>query len=102
MNEYVANLKKPDAVFTRVNRKKAQRVENLMGFFFIGPMITGLTIFTLLPILATLYLSMTEWNFVAGFDKIEFIGLRNFSRLFQDPVFLQAMKNNVILLITIP
>ncbi|MDQ0902088.1 MULTISPECIES: carbohydrate ABC transporter permease [unclassified Paenibacillus] len=86
----------------RKKRNVEQRRETAMGFFFVGPMLIGLTIFTLLPILATMYLSLTEWNFIAGIDKIKFVGLDNFIRLFHDPIFLQSMKNNAVLMITIP
>ncbi|HEY0828793.1 MAG TPA: sugar ABC transporter permease [Bacilli bacterium] len=102
MNETVVKRIEQEVVFARKNRKTVQLKETLMGYFFVGPMIIGLTIFTFLPIMATLILSLTEWNFVAGFDKIKFNGLKNFIKLYFDPIFLQAMKNNIILVITIP
>nr|WP_258881715.1 sugar ABC transporter permease [Paenibacillus sp. sptzw28] len=73
-----------------------------MGYLFVGPMLLGLGVFTVLPILATIFLSLTDWNFVSGIDKIKLIGLDNFVQLFKDPIFLQSMKNNFILLAVIP
>jgi multiple sugar transport system permease protein len=102
MNEMTAKWKEPGEVLAKKRRKAFKRTETAMGYLFVGPMLIGLTVFTVLPILATLFLSLTEWNFVAGFDKIKFIGLKNFTKLFMDPIFLLSMKNNVILLVTIP
>ncbi|MEX1028513.1 MAG: sugar ABC transporter permease [Paenibacillaceae bacterium] len=76
--------------------------ETLTGYLFIAPTLLGLTVFFIIPILATILLSFTEWNFIAGVDKIKFIGLDNFTKLFQDAIFIQSLKNNLILLISIP
>ncbi|QYR22884.1 sugar ABC transporter permease [Paenibacillus sp. sptzw28] len=83
-------------------RIRHQTRETWMGYLFVGPMLLGLGVFTVLPILATIFLSLTDWNFVSGIDKIKLIGLDNFVQLFKDPIFLQSMKNNFILLAVIP
>ncbi|MVP01011.1 ABC transporter permease subunit [Paenibacillus sp. N10] len=65
-------------------------------------MLIGVTIMTLLPIIASFFLSFTDWNFLHGFKRIDFIGLRNFERLFADSIFWQAMKNNLIFMLVVP
>jgi multiple sugar transport system permease protein len=86
----------------RRKRIRHQARETWMGYLFIGPMLLGLGVFTVLPILATIFLSLTDWNFVAGIDQIKLSGFGNFAMLFKDPIFLLSLKNNFILLAVIP
>ncbi|WP_213531143.1 carbohydrate ABC transporter permease [Paenibacillus cisolokensis] len=84
-------------------RFNKQRIfENLYGYAFIAPMMIGVSIMTLLPILASFFLSFTEWNFLHGFKQIEFIGMRNFERLLADDVFWKSMKNNIVFMLVVP
>lgn len=53
----------------------------LLGTFFLWPFFYGV------------WLSMTNWD---GFSQPAFIGLRNFTRLWSDRIFLGALENNVI------
>lgn len=76
--------------------------ENVYGYFFIAPMLIGVTVLTLMPILISFFLSFTEWNFLHGFKRIEFIGFRNFERLLMDELFWKSMKNNLIFMLVIP
>ncbi len=51
------------------------------------------SIWVLLPIFQTLYLSFTNWDGVS--PSINFVGLSNFKRLFEDPYFVTSLWNNV-------
>ncbi|MBW4082252.1 carbohydrate ABC transporter permease [Paenibacillus sp. S150] len=73
-----------------------------MGYFFVGPMLLGVVVFTLLPMIFSFALSFTKWSFVTGFDKIRFSGLDNFRQLFQDDVFLKSLGNNFVMLLAVP
>lgn len=53
----------------------------LLGTFFLWPFFYGF------------WLSMSNWD---GFSQPAFIGLKNFTRLWSDRVFLGALENNVI------
>ncbi len=44
------------------------------------------------PMFYTFYLSLTKWD---GLTQPIFIGLRNYEKLFQDPVFYTSLKNNL-------
>lgn len=72
------------------------RKESLSGFLFIAPEFIGIAIIGIFPLFFSLYLSFTEWNLVGGLEAINFIGLDNFKYLFEDPVFLKSLKNNLI------
>lgn len=86
----------------KTKRSTQQIREDLIGYAFVGPMIIGLFSFTLFPILASFFLSFTDWNFVAGFSKVKFLGFDNFVKLIHDSIFLLSLKNNMILMIVVP
>ncbi|TLS52421.1 sugar ABC transporter permease [Paenibacillus antri] len=72
----------------------------LWGYLFIGPAVLGLLAFVVLPVLFSLVLSFTNWD---GSASISFIGLDNFARLFQDVVYLKAMRTTgIYALIAVP
>jgi raffinose/stachyose/melibiose transport system permease protein len=48
------------------------------------------------PILAALVLSFTEWN---GLSRPILVGLGNYLKLFSDPLFFIALRNNAILIL---
>jgi multiple sugar transport system permease protein len=51
----------------------------LTGYFFISPFIIGFLWFTLFPVVASLYLSFTEYNL---FKPPQWIGLENYTEMF--------------------
>ncbi|MFX3636193.1 MAG: carbohydrate ABC transporter permease [Candidatus Pristimantibacillus sp.] len=79
-----------------------QKKEVIAGLIFIGPMLIGVTILTLIPILATFVLSLSDWNFIAGFDGMKWAGFDNFQRLAGDAAFIKSLKNNALFLLTVP
>lgn len=86
-----------------VTPKEKRRVsnqfkENAWGFLFIAPQIVGLLAFTLFPILFSLYLCFTQWDFVKA---PEFVGLSNFEKVFSDNLFWTALSNTVVLVLGI-
>ena len=70
---------------TRRKAKNRQAIaDNRAGYLFIAPWLFGFFVFTLFPMLASLYLAFTKYD---GFGAPEFIGLENFRTMFSDPVF---------------
>ena len=55
------------------------------GYIFLSPWIVGFLIFTLAPMLASLYFSFTNYNPIHAED-MQLIGLANYLRLFSDPM----------------
>lgn len=67
--------------------------EKWYGYGFVMPMLTGYTLFVLLPILATIMISLTDWSLLG---TPHFTGVRNYIRLFgEDPVFYKTMWNTL-------
>ncbi|MBP8869072.1 MAG: sugar ABC transporter permease [Enterocloster sp.] len=70
---------------------------------FILPSLLGFLIFTFIPVVISLCLSFTSWNFMEGIEGIKFNGLANYIRLFSDEWFLNSYKNNIIFTaVTVP
>lgn len=91
-----------EAIRPTARRSKQQWKETLTGYIFISPMLIGVTLLTIVPILASFALSFTEWNFLLGFKQIKFVGLDNFERLFADETFWKSLKNNIIFILVVP
>ncbi|RCW74885.1 carbohydrate ABC transporter permease [Saliterribacillus persicus] len=107
--EVKARSKLAQANQAKVKKKKKRNgdpfsgwQENLSGYLFIAPMFLGTSALVLFPIIASLALSFTDWNFVAGFKNASFVGLENFQALFSNDTFLKSLKNNFIILLAIP
>ncbi|NOU69677.1 ABC transporter permease subunit [Paenibacillus sp. LMG 31461] len=81
---------------------KAARRETIASYIFLAPMLIGVTILLFIPVLMTIIMGFTDWNFVAGFDQLHFIGLDNFKALLEDDIFIKSMKNNLFLLLVVP
>jgi multiple sugar transport system permease protein len=63
--------------------------EAMWGFIFLGPWIVGILAFTAIPLVASLLLSLTNYNPIHP-DQIRFIGLQNFIQFLGDPGMRQA------------
>jgi N-acetylglucosamine transport system permease protein len=67
---------------------------------FLGLPLAIFLIFVISPFAQALYYSVTDWS---GFSStMNFIGMKNYVRLFSDDVFLKAVRNNVLLAIFVP
>jgi len=74
--------------------------EVLWGYAFITPILIGFIVFMLYPLLASLYLSLTNSD---GITPPQFIGLDNYVNLFKDNDFIQSLKVTVYYVVgTVP
>ena len=81
-------------------RKRLQ--ENLTGYAFLSPAIIIFLALVILPLIMSVGLSFTKWNFLSGAKGIKFVGVDNFIKLYtRDRAFLTALKNTFIYVITI-
>jgi multiple sugar transport system permease protein len=65
--------------------------ENVAAWIFLAPALILLITFVFYPIGYLLYLSFTTGSFTV--DGVEWVGIRNYLRLFTDPDFWQIMGN---------
>lgn len=68
---------------------------NRTGWFFIIPSAILLLFFIVYPIFYSLYLSFTTTKGIVS----QFVGVKNYIRIFNDPMFFLALKNTFTLLI---
>jgi multiple sugar transport system permease protein len=76
-----------------MNNPKQSRVErnNLRnGLLFCSPVIVGLLVFTLYPVLASLYYSFCNYPML---KPAVWVGLSNYKTMFHDPVFYKSLYN---------
>ncbi|HHT39992.1 MAG: sugar ABC transporter permease [Acholeplasmatales bacterium] len=58
------------------------------GFLFVLPWIIGILLFTLIPMIAALYIGFTDWTIIGN---AKFIGLKNYQDIFKNEDFYQAL-----------
>ncbi|MBD8161551.1 carbohydrate ABC transporter permease [Erwinia persicina] len=66
------------------------------NFLYLLPAVLVYAVFILLPLLASLGISLTEWD---GTSSPLFVGINNYLRMFSDPVFWIALGNNALLML---
>ena len=86
----------------RKTSSKVQRKESLAGFLFVSPMLIGVSILILFPIIATFLLSFVDWKFVVGLEQMQWVGFDNFKLIFSDQVFVKSLINNALFILSVP
>ncbi len=70
------------------------------GTLFALPALTGLLIFVVIPFLLAIGLSLTNLRLGSPLP-LEFVGLTQFLRLFEDGVFARALVNNILFTVVV-
>jgi len=63
--------------------------EALWGYLFVGPWLIGLVLFTAGPMIASLVMSLTDFNLVRP-EATRFVGIDNYLRMASDPTVAQS------------
>lgn len=69
---------RPGRAFWTIRRR-----DQLSGLVFVLPLLIGVVLFVITPVLLAVYYSFHEWNVFAG--ELNFVGADNFTRLTTDP-----------------
>jgi multiple sugar transport system permease protein len=64
--------------------------ESLSGLIFVSPSIIGFLAFAALPMIASAFLSLTDFD-PRRPDEIQFIGLGNYAQMLRDPILLESL-----------
>lgn len=78
---------------TRRRSSTTRRREALEGFLCITPWLLGFILFTAGPMLASVWLSLTDYEILR---PISFIGVQNFTKAVNDPLFTKSLWNTAI------
>lgn len=78
--------------------------ETLTASLFLAPNLVGFLIFTFIPILVSFILSFFRCDLLQAKNILswEFVGLRNFINLANDPEFWRYLWNTIFLMVKIP
>ncbi len=74
--------------------------QTLTAYSFLLPTLVVLGLFQFYPMVHALFLSM--WDYFPMSPNNEFIGFDNFTRLFSDDLFWEALKNSILYLLVVP
>jgi multiple sugar transport system permease protein len=74
------------------SRYSLRRREAVTGWLFVMPALLGFAVFTFGSILYSFYISLTKWELLTS---PEFIGFRNYMKLFADPKFYKFTGNTL-------
>ncbi|BAL62696.1 sugar ABC transporter permease [Melissococcus plutonius] len=72
---------------------KLQRKHTLIALSFIAPNFIGFLLFTLIPVVFSLILAFMSWD---SFSKPEFVGFKNFNKMFHDDTFWISFKHTIV------
>ena len=72
---------------------------SVQAWLFLLPALLLLAAFTFWPVLWGSYLAFTEYKVIT---PPQWVGLRNFENLFDDPVFITSLKNSFLYLLIVP
>jgi multiple sugar transport system permease protein len=84
---------------SRPRRRRFFTQTDLIGYLFISPWIVGFLVFTLFPFIASLFISLTNWEIVGDW---EFVGTANYQKMLSgtDKLFVESLKVTFIYSIT--
>ena len=82
----------PPEAKPRHKMSRMARQEAIAGYAFLLPNLIGFMVFSFLPILAALALTLTEWNVM---DTPKFVGLENFQKIAHDDLFWKTAFNTL-------
>jgi len=72
----------------RSSRSTSKR-DNKAAFFFLLPWLVGLVVITAGPMIASIWISLTNYNLI---QSPQFIGVQNYIRMFNDPRLLNSLR----------
>lgn len=83
-------------------KRQFLRRETLVAYGFMLPALLFFATFMIYPLLKSLQMSLHDWSIMPDQPNV-FVGLANYSRAFDDPIFWVALRNTVIYtIVTVP
>jgi multiple sugar transport system permease protein len=77
----------------RTRRQARRRSQTLAALAFISPWLLGLAVFTLYPVVASLYYSLCDYSVL---QPARYLGAANYRELFRDEVFWIGLRNTAV------
>ncbi|NOK61841.1 MAG: sugar ABC transporter permease [Chloroflexi bacterium AL-W] len=80
----------------RPRMSSLEKKEAIAAYLFVAPFIIGFLLFTLFPMVASFFISFTEWDIARD---PEWIGLENYAAMLEDEVLGIAIYNTIFFVI---
>lgn len=80
--------------------KKFNSSMNLPAYLFLSPALVLMGLFLIIPALMAIYYAFTDYYLLTP-DNKQFVGLANFIEIFNDPIFLESLKNIVLFVVCV-
>lgn len=96
-----------EATMKQPKRRKKRQIlspqarTDLTGYSFLLPNLIGCALFTFIPVLFSLFISFTDWDYTKGFGSWNFVGLKNFIDMWSDEWFVDALVNTLVYTIAV-
>lgn len=84
-----------------ITKKQRDRKRNIIGYLFILPNIIGVTLFTLIPMIYSLVMSFTDWDYTKGFGNFNWIGIQNYIDMWTDDWFTASLVNTILFAVVV-
>lgn len=78
-----------------MNVNKLKMRETLISYAFLAPVLLFFGIFVLIPMIMGFVTSFFNYSMT----EFRFVGLANYVRMFQDPIFIKSLINTLIIVI---
>lgn len=76
-------------------RSRSDRADRRNYWLFIAPALMVYTLLWIAPMMLNVPVSFTNWNGITPLGQVTWTGLRNYVRLFEDPVVWQSLSHNL-------
>ena len=84
-------------------KRKKELKQSLTAASFLAPSLLGLILFSADPVVFSMFISLTDWNYVNGIGNWNFVWFENFKKLWSDEWFRASLCNTfVYTVVTVP
>ena len=84
-------------------KRNKELKQSLTAASFLAPSLLGLILFSAIPVVFSMFISLTDWNYVKGIGNWNFVWFENFKKLWSDEWFRAALRNTfVYTVVTVP
>ena len=94
MQDPIQHAIKPGLPIDKSVNARRFRLETLIPYLFLLPALLIYSVFLIYPMFDSLGISLTNWDGLS--PKRTFVGLANYVHIFEDPVAVLAVKNNLL------
>lgn len=84
-------------------KRKKELKQSMTAASFLAPSLLGLILFSAVPVVFSMFISLTDWNYVNGIGNWNFVWFENFKKLWSDEWFRASLCNTfVYTVVTVP